>query len=457
MAVASQFDSREVMKIGQAARFMTSVLSMITKSIKEHEKNVDEKINEKLKNELFKDGEPNADKIIAYLGDKKFKLSDDISVRLLKNYISHELAIAMADSDVGAIRLVENGTGLTALVYHTADEEKIEAALKQIEVSLGSSPVVNDETIRKLNKLRGDISLYEFKDVSFADMKRFQYAASKNGFVINITENKAQSRQKPSELRYNIKVLPSDKEKVQKGLRDIAAFKLKDGSDSFERSCAQHLKATETAASFAVENKPFYVCSASRPDSYIEVTPKGFTVINQQGGIPKEIKSIEGSLLNSMTFNELGNEMFAFENPVVLSAEEFDKNPDERLMTVVGHLETLKQQNEGKAFVHAVTATAISAANTLGIDVYNSKSLSSERFYAAVEKSNISNKGAVLEAIGQIGALPDEMTNRAIQEYQKNLEQLDDKFMEEELFDVEPNINQGVDTRNMPSQEARGD
>lgn len=165
---------------------------MMTAALVQHEENVRVKQEEKLREEVFKE-RPDIKAIENLMGRSCVRFADDgihfddhISVRLLKNYTPAEFSVAMAEHNVGCIRLVSNENGLTAVLYSSLDEDKMTAALKNMEMALGASPVVSGETLQKMCDARGNSKIFEFTNLTFADTKRFEFAAGKNSINIAI-------------------------------------------------------------------------------------------------------------------------------------------------------------------------------------------------------------------------------------------------------------------------------
>lgn len=423
MAIASQFDGRKVMKLTQAARFMSTALKMLTQSAIEHERKGEEKREAKLSDEVFKD-KPDIKKIESLLGhscvrfdDNGVHFDDHIQVRLLKNYAPAEFSIAMSEYDVGCIRTVNNNSGLTAILYSSYDEDKMSSALKSMETVLGASPVISEEELKKMCTARGKESkMFEFSNLSYADTRRFEFAASKNSMNISISQDNTSNRES-----YKVKVLSTDKEKIQKAIKDVAIYRVKDDADSIDRHYEQLEQAATVAAQKTVDNETFYVCSASRSNSYIEVSPKGYNVCSQDGDIVKVAKANAGKINDSRAFIELCEEMAAFENPVILSAEEFSENADERLSTVVANMTTLEQKNEGQAYVTDLTLKVLSVANELDYDIKSVNDIASQKLLNYIEKADIPNKESIVASIGHLKNLPDNMISEVLSEYKDNI------------------------------------
>lgn len=434
MAVASQFDGQKVMRLTQVARFMSTTLKMLTNSVIEHERKGEEKREAKLSDEVFKD-KPNIKKIESLLGHSCVRFDDNgvhfdnhLQVRLLKNYTPAEFSMAMSEYDVGCVRTVNNNNGMTAILYSALDEDKMQSALKSMETVLGASPVISDEELKKMCETRGKgTKIFEFSNLSYADARRFEFAASKNSMNISILQDK-----RSDDSTYRVKVLSTDNKKIEKAVKDVALYRTKDGADAIDRHYKQLEDAAAVAAQKAVNNETFYVCSASRPNSYIEVTPKGYNICSQDGSTIKIAKACDGKINDSKAFVELCEEMAAFENPVVLSAEEFSEDANERLNTVIANMTTLEQKNDGQAYVSDLTLKVISAANTLDFNVRNANDLLSERLLSAIEKSDIASKENVIVAIGHLKNLPNEMISEVISEYKDNISTFETSLREAE-------------------------
>lgn len=460
MAISNQWNGRKVMQLTQAARFMTAALKMMTAALVQHEENVRVKQEERLREEVFKE-RPDIKAIENLMGRSCVRFADDgihfddhISVRLLKNYTPAEFSVAMAEHNVGCIRLVSNENGLTAVLYSSLDEDKMTAALKNMEMALGASPVVSGETLQKMCDARGNSKIFEFTNLTFADTKRFEFAAGKNSINIAIEKSNDASAKEAS---YRVKVLSSDKSKIEKALRDVAIYKTKDGADATDRHYTMLEKSAEEAAKKVVNNETFYICSPARRNSYIEVTSKGYNVINQNNGIPKIAKAVEGKISDSQKFTELCEEMSSFENPTILSKNEFSQDPDERLMTVVANLTTLEQKDEGKAYVSDLAMRVVSAANACDYQIRNVADLTSGALRAVISKTDIPDKESTIVAIEHLRNLPKEMVNEALTEYRDNAAALEKTIREAEReYEIsieEERDSQDIDIRNPEEKE----
>ena len=453
MGVVSQFDGRKVMQLSQAARFMSATLRMLTKALMQHEEKTKEKEEQSLRDAIFTGGKPDTKKIEDILGQSCVRFDSDgihfddhISVRLIKNYVSSDLSVAMSENDVGCIRLVSNSDGMIAVLYSSLDEDKMESALKSMEISLGASPVVSSETLEKMSVARNS-SLISLNGLSFADVRRLEYAAGKYGLAMSVSKERSSNLSNP---KYTVKAIATDEKKMQKALRDVAIYRVKDNADSFERDCKK-IEAVTNLASEKVKNKEvFYVCSPSRPDAYIEVNENNFRVITQENGVDKEAKFFEGSPNDSKHFAELCNELFAFENPTILSKEDFSHDPDERLKTVVADLTVLEQKNEGKAFVSDLTATVLTAANNCDIPIQSTSDLLSAKLRSAVEHSSLSNKETVISAIDSLARLPREMIDEPVKEYRSTSSRLENELaraVRENAYNLENSIENDTPER----------
>lgn len=449
MSVSNQWDGRKIMQLTQAARFMTAALKMVTASLVQHEENLRLKQDDKLRDAILQGEKPDIKKIEQLMNRSCIRFDDDgihfddhVNVRLLKNYTPAEFSVAMAEHNVGSIRIVDCKDGLTAILYSSLDEDKMTAALKSMEMALGASPVVTSEVLQKMCDARGSSKIYEFTDLSYADAKRFELAASKNSMNIAIEKN----NDKLKTATYKVRVLSSDKSKIEKAMRDVAIYKTKDGADATDRHYTMMEKTAEKAAEKVVGDEVFYVCSPSRPNSYIEVTPKGYRVMSQDIGITKVAKEVEGKISDPQKFTELCEEMSSFENPTILSKDEFKENPDERLIAVVSELTTLEQKNEGKAYVADLTLNVLSAANACDRQIKSSSEITSEALWSKISNSNIPGKETAMLSIEHLRNLPKEMINEVFSEY-KDYESSISASIEEAERDYAPATERDIETR----------
>ena len=206
-----------------------------------------------------------------------------------------------------------------------------------------------------------------------------------------------------------------------------------------------------------MNSETFYICSPARRNSYIEVTSKGYNVINQNNGIPKIAKAVEGKMSDSQKFTELCEEMSSFENPTILSKNEFSQDPDERLMTVVANLTTLEQKDEGKAYVSDLAMRVVSAANACDYQIRNVADLTSGALRAAISKTDIPEKESTIVAVEHLRNLPKEMVNEALTEYRDNAAALEKTIREAEReYEIsieEERDSQDIDIRNPEEKE----
>lgn len=466
MASTSLFDNRSVMKAGQTARLITSMLNMVSKSLQEKEQlRVEE--NDKKITELS--GKKDFDsKSVASLLSENGVLTDSngvhfgeqVSVVLAKNYLVKEISLAMTDHNVGCIRMAKQDDGMTAILYSTCDEAKMQDALKSAEISLGSSPVVDQETLERMCNARGsDSKICEFRNLNLADTARFEYAASKYSLMMSVSEDTNEEGELTG--KYKVSVISSDESKISKVIKDVAILQTSNNAQAFERGQESMANAVKDIADKVSNGQAFYICSSARPDAYLEVDKKGFRVIAQKGELPKEIKTVEGSLKTPMLFNELCNETLSFENPVILSPDEFSVDKEDRLATVVGKMTELEYANEAEIYTGQLVTSAFRVANELNFTIHNASSFQSEKFYNLIEKSNMPNKEEIIATLGMLRNLPNGLVDNAVNEFKDNITELESKLKdadEIELLDNEmgndlPEPEKEFSEKNMPDLE----
>ena len=336
-------------------------------------------------------------------------MGEKLLVRLLKNYANDEFKVAMQDSGVPSARLVDNTSGLTAIVYPSEYDEKMKEALNNLEKSMGSPQIFNGnietdkESFSKMMQSRKDNSIIEFNNLSYADSLKFSFAACKQGISMMTTAINP-NETSLSEQKYKVQFPSSElkDDKLDALVKNVAVLSIHNGSDSLDRSTSMLFDAIGEANEKVNAHEKFYVCSLIRDEAYIEVSDKGFSIMNASTDPPSVTKSVECNFQTPKSVQDLAFEISTFEDPVILSEDEFSYDYIERMSETSAKTKTLSMADETHEIINQRVVTLLNAANECNLDVESFNDVKNPEFLTQIQNSNMPNKDNIVIALAEL-------------------------------------------------------